>query len=348
MSGTVRDDALAQAIVDTIREPLLVLDEDLRVVVASRSFYQKFHTEPQSTEGRLLSALSNGEWDLPALHLLLDRIGSHDVVLNDYEIDLDFPGLGSRTYIVNARKIFHENQPSAHILLAMEDITDRRFIERDRDELLRQKDLLLEELQHRVANSLAIIASILLMKARTVTSPEIRAHLEDAHKRVMSVATVQQHLHPSETGVMIELQSYLKQLCSSLASSMINDESCVIETQVSEGRVTSTTAVSIGLIVTELVINALKHAFPESKPGCAVVVAYETNGTDWKLSVSDNGSSAGGARTATWPPAKVGLGTSIVNALAQQLEARVVTLSESTGTTVSVTHSTFKSLPKAA
>lgn len=217
----------------------------------------------------------------------------------------------------------------------------RRIIERERDELLRQKDLLLDELQHRVANSLAIIASILLMKARTVSSPEIRVHLEDAHKRVLSVATVQQHLHPSHAGVMIELRSYLTQLCSSLAGSMINDESCVIDTQVSEGSVTSTTAVSMGLIVTELVINALKHAFPEARPGCVVVVAYEINGTDWKLSVSDNGNSANAVE---WPPAKVGLGTSIVGALAQQLDARVETVSNPAGTMVTITHSTFKSL----
>lgn len=345
MSRMERDHALAQAIVDTIHEPLLVLDQDLRVVVASRSFYRKFHAEPQFTLGRPLGALSEGQWDIPALRLLLDRIGPGDAVPDPYEVQLDFPELGRRIFLVNARRIFYEGEYSANILLAIEDVTERRIVERERDELLHQKDLLLEEVQHRVANSLAIIASILLMKARTVTSPEIRAHLEDAHKRVMSVATVQQHLHPSEAGVSIELGSYLRQLCSSLTDSMINDGFFSIDTQVAEVSVTSTTAVSIGLIVTELVINALKHAFPEARPGAAVVVAYEVNGTDWKLSVSDNG---GGASAASWPPARIGLGTTIVNALAEQLQARVDIASGPGGTFVSITHSTFKSLPKAA
>jgi two-component sensor histidine kinase len=340
------DRALAQAIVDTIREPLLVLDPDLRVVAASRSFYLKFHAEPQFTEGRLLSDLGEGQWNISALRAQLERIAPDKSVLEDYEVALDFPRLGRRTLLLNARKVFYAGNHSGNILLAMEDVTERRLAKHERDELLRQKDLLLEEMQHRVANSLAIIASILLLKARTVTSAETRAHLEDAHKRVMSVATVQKHLHPSEAGVSIELSSNLTHLCGSLSNSMINDEFCSIDTRVSRGGVTSSAAVSIGLIVTELVINALKHAFPESKPGCTVVVAYEVNGTDWKLTVSDNGCGARG--DSAWPPAKVGLGTSIVTALAASLDARVETESSPAGTNVSVTHSTFKSLPKAA
>jgi chemotaxis protein methyltransferase CheR len=338
--------ALAQAIVDTIREPLLVLDADLRVVAASRSFYIVFQLEPQFTQGQLLGAVGEGQWDIAALHELLQRIAPDKSVLEDYEVELDFPNLGKRTLLLNARKVFYEGNHSGDILLAIEDVTERRIIERERDELMRQKDLLLEEMQHRVANSLAIIASILLLKARTVTSPETRAHLEDAHKRVMSVATVQKHLHPSEGGAAIELGSYLTQLCTSLSGSMINSDYCSIDTKVSEASVTSTAAVSLGLIVTELVINALKHAFPEAKPGCLVTVAYEINGTDWKLTVSDNGSGTG--NDDAWPPAKVGLGSSIINALAATLDARVDTESGHAGTVVSVTHSTFKSLPEAA
>jgi chemotaxis protein methyltransferase CheR len=340
------DHALAQAIVDTIREPLLVLDTDLRVVAASRSYYLKFHAEPQFTQGQLLGALGEGQWDIPALRAVLERIAPDKSILENYEVELDFPHLGRRVLLLNARKVFYEGNHSGNVLLGIEDVTARRLVERERDELLRQKGLLLEEMQHRVANSLAIIASILLMKARTVRSPETRAHLEDAHKRVMSVATVQKYLHPAEGGASIELGSYLKQLCDSLSSSMINDEFCSINTKVSEAGVTSSAAVSLGLIVTELVINALKHAFPEAKPGCVVVVAYEVNGTDWKLTVSDNGS--GPSVDGAWPPAKIGLGTSIVTALAASLEARVDTETGPAGTTVSITHSTFKSLPKAA
>ena len=110
----------------------------------------------------MLGALGEGQWDIPALRALLERIAPDKSVLEDYEVELDFPHLGRRTLLLNARKVFYEGNHSGNILLAIEDVTERRLVERERDELLRQKDLLLEEMQHRVANSLAIIASILL------------------------------------------------------------------------------------------------------------------------------------------------------------------------------------------
>ena len=93
--------------------------------------------------------------------------------------------------------MFYEGGANTTILLGIEDVTARRILEREKDELLRQKDVLFEELQHRIANSLQIIASILLMKARVVQSEETRFHLQDAHKRVLSVAAVQKQLHAS-------------------------------------------------------------------------------------------------------------------------------------------------------
>ncbi len=346
------DRLLAQAIVDTVREPLLVLDQDLRVIAASRSFYLKFDTDRQLTQGQLLAALGQGQWDIAPLRLLLERIAPDKGVLIDFEVELDFPKLGRRTFLLNASKVFYSGGQSANILLAFEDVTARRAIEaeldelsRRKDQLLIEKDLLREESEHRIANSLAIISSILLLKARAVTSEESRGHLEDARNRVMSVAAVQKHLSVASGINSIEVGPYLTSLCGSLGGSMINNESCSINTKVSEAFVTSSTAVSLGLIVTELVINALKHAFPEIKPGCEIVVAYEVNGADWKLSVSDNGIGKGNADLA---PSKRGLGTSIVSALASQLDARVDTVSGSKGTTVSIAHSMFRSVPIAA
>src|ERR1700719_2030372 len=159
--------AFAQAIVDTVREPLLVLDKDLRVLAASRSFYLAFRVAPTTTQGRLLYALGDGQWDIPKLRLLLENIIPEQGVMEDYEVEHEFPGIGHRTMRLNARQVFYEGGADTTILLGMEDITGQRALEREKEELLRQKDVLLEELQHRVANSLQIIASIILMKART-------------------------------------------------------------------------------------------------------------------------------------------------------------------------------------
>jgi two-component sensor histidine kinase len=340
--------ALAWAIVDTVREPFLVLDRDLRVVVASRSFYTTFQIGPNETQGKLLYDLSDGEWNIAALRLLLDRIVPASEVMEDFEVEQSFPRIGRRTMLLNARKVFNEGSGPPTILLAFEDITERRTSERALKSLLEQKDILLSEMSHRVANSLQIIASILLMKARNVQSDETRQHLEDAHRRVMSVASVQQHLQASGKGERVEVGSYLSKLCATLAASMIGDNRRItVNVVAGDGMTTSSQAVSLGLIVTELLVNAVKYAFPDEAAEGHVIVGYEAHGSDWKLSVSDNG--------AGMPPQSPnnmvsGLGTSLIKALAQQLHAQVdIATAPRKGTTVSVTHATFESrLPTVA
>ncbi len=338
---------LAQAIVDTVHEPLLVLDKNLRVVAASRSFYSKFQVGREETQGRLLYDLGDGQWDIPALRTLLERIVPEHGVMEGYEVEHQFPNVGRRIMLLNARKVFYEGDANTTLLLAIEDVTERRAVDRELQQLLKQKELLLEEMQHRVANSLQIIASILLLKARTVVSEETRGHLQDAHKRVMSVAAVQQQLKPSALGERIAVAPYLSKLCAALAQSMIGDSQTVkLTAVVDEGTLASSEAVSIGLIVTESVINALKYAFEKDQKDSRVVVTYVVDGDAWTLAIVDNGM---GKKNEGPGPAKTGLGTSIVNALAEQLEARVEVVSGPSGTTVTIIHSTAASLmPRAA
>ncbi|MEJ0023791.1 MAG: histidine kinase dimerization/phosphoacceptor domain -containing protein [Alphaproteobacteria bacterium] len=343
LRGVGDPSAFAQAIVDTIREPLLVLDKDLRIIVASRSFYSAFKVGPQDTQGRLLRELGDGEWDIPALRDLLERVAPEDGVIEGYEVERSFPEIGERIMLVNARKVFYEDHNTSSILVAFEDITDRRAAERERDELLAQKDMLLEEMQHRVANSLQIIASILLMKARAVQSSETRAHLQDAHNRVLAVAAVQRHLQAATGAEAIELEPYFARLCASLAGAMIPEgaEPITLNVKVASGAVSSSEAVSLGLIVTELVINALKHAFPVARAERAIVVSFVPDERGWKLAVSDNG--VGKSHLVAATP-RNGLGTSIVTALAEQLAASVSTSSGPAGTSVTITHASTKAL----
>jgi two-component sensor histidine kinase len=173
-----------------------------------------------------------------------------------------------------------------------------------------------------------------------VTSEETRLQLQDAHNRVISVAALQRHLHVSSGAGPIDMAPYLSKLCGSLRTSMIGDYRPATLTVSSDGgSVTSREAVSLGLIVTELILNALKHAFPtDTKTDRQIEVRFDVAGTDWKLSVVDNGI---GAPVGVFAQPKSGLGTSIINALAQQLEARVDVSSTASGTVVSVTHATF-------
>ncbi len=180
--------------------------------------------------------------------------------------------------------------------------------------------MLLEELEHRVVNSLQIIASIIMLKARAVESEETRRHLEDAHNRVISVATVQKHLHGSVANAIIEMAPYLETLCAALAQSMISDNRPVSIQFDGKGGGTATrrNAESIGLIVTELVINSLKHAFKDVTEDGAIRVSYDVSGTDWQLAVCDNGT---GKPDGVFAQPKTGLGTGVVKALAKQLDA---------------------------
>ena len=326
---------LAQALVDTVRESLLVLDGDLRVVSASRSFYATFHTTPAETQGRLVYDLGTGEWNNAALRELLERIIPEHGVMDHFEVEQDFPTIGPRTMLLNARKVFYQGDLNTTLLLAIEDITDRRIAERLLHTLSEQKDMLLSEMSHRVANSLQIIASILLLKARSVQSEETRGHLEDAHRRVMSVASLQQHLKATGMGEEIEVGAYLTKLCEALSGSMVRERRPIeLSVVAGPGAVKSEQAVSIGLIVTELVINALKYAFPVDIVAGQIVVSYKVNGAQWALSVSDNG-----IGMPEKPDKKsTGLGTTLVKALAQQLEAQVNIKTGDSGTIVSITH----------
>jgi chemotaxis protein methyltransferase CheR len=137
----------------------------------------------------------------------------------------------------------------------------------------------------------------------------------------------------------MEMQPYLSKLCEALAHSMIGeDQSISLKVLGHGGSATCRDAESLGLIVTELVINSLKHGFNTDAKNGQITVSYEVSGTDWKLSVADNGI---GKPDGVFAQPKSGLGTGIVKALAKQLDAQVVILSGPKGTTVSVTHATF-------
>jgi chemotaxis protein methyltransferase CheR len=334
--------ALANAIVDTVRDPLVVLDQDLRIIAASR-FYNTFGLGREDVRGRLFYEVDSGRWDIPELRELLGTISNGQGTVEGYEVDREFRGIGRRVMLLNGRKVFYEEGTHSTVLLAFEDITARRVIERKIEELLREKDMLLEEMQHRVANSLQIIASILLMKARTVQSEETRLQLEDAHQRVLSVAAVQQHLHVEGGGKPIEIGVYLTKLCETLAQSMIGDSRPIsLKVMADPGAAMSREAVSIGLVVTELVMNALKHAFPAPQAEAEILVRYDVAGTDWKLTVCDNGV---GKPDVSANGTKPGLGTSLIKALTRQLDAILDTATGPRGTAVSLTHATFKTVP---
>lgn len=325
--------ALALAVVGASTAPLVLLDGGFKIVAASASFFDAFQLARIDSEGRSLFDLHSGEWDVPQLRTLLNATAAGKAQVDAYEMDLKGDRAEPRRLVINAQKLDYGDPEHVRLLLSVTDVTDARLAAKLKDDLLREKAILLQEIQHRVANSLQIIASVILQSARRVQSEEARSYLRDAHSRVMSVATLQKQLAASRLGD-VELHGYFRQLCESIGAAMIRDPGQLhLDVDVDASAAPANTSVSLGLVVTELVINALKHAFPGRRPG-RIVVAYHANGPNWTLSVADNGVGMPKDAASVSP----GLGTSIVAALASQLGARVRVADTHPGTTVSLVH----------
>lgn len=321
------------AIVLASHEPLLFMSDDLTVIAASASFCRVFGVDPRTVAGRRLDQLGSGEWAMPTLLSLLRATASGQAQIEAYEIDLQRPGEANRHLVVNAHLLDDGDTDRVGLLLALTEVTQARVEMRLRDDLIRDNAVLLQEVQHRVANSLQIIASVLMQSARKVQSEEARGHLHNAHHRVMSIAALQRQLSTS-SGSRVELRPYFTQLCQSLAASMIADpERLSLSVTVDDSVVDAHISVSLGLIVTELVINALKHAFPDERGG-SILVDYASSGSNWMLSIRDDGV---GIASGDLAP-RSGLGTGIVEALARNLDARVELLDVPSGTHVRIGH----------
>jgi two-component sensor histidine kinase len=325
--------SLTLAVVESSPGPLLLLDGDLNIVVASASFSEAFGIDAASMPGQPLSSLGTGEWGIPQLRSLLSATASGAAKIQAYEIDLKRRGLPTRRLVIHAQRLVYLDLENLRLLMAVSDVTDARADEKLKDDTLRQNLVLLQEVRHRVANSLQIIASVLLQNAKRTQSDETRGHLKDAHHRVMSVASLERQLAGSGDGD-VELSAYFTTLCESIAASMIGEaDHIALVVTGAGGVVEARVSVSLGLIVTELVINALKHAFPDHRPG-TITVDCEFRGPNWVLSVGDDGVGM------PIDPAHIrtGLGTSIVQALAKQLSAVVEVEPGRPGTLVAITH----------
>jgi two-component sensor histidine kinase len=305
----------------------------LTILAASTSFCRAFDIDPVKVSGQKFSSLGQGEWNLPQLVSALEATAAGSAEIHSSEFTLVRSGQNPRLVVLNAKRLSYDDNEQIRLLLAVADVTEARANDKLKDDLLREKAVLLQEVQHRVANSLQIIGSILMQSARRVQSDETSGHLRDAHGRLMSIAAVQSQLSQSGLGE-VDLRSYFTQLCKSLAASMIYDpELLSIEVKADDTRSGSEVSMSLGLIVTELVINSLKHAFPGNPKG-KITVNYKSNGPDWTLSVTDDGV----GMPASAADAKPGLGTNIVESLAKRLEAEVQVTNANPGTKVSIVH----------
>ena len=189
-------EAYAQDVVDTVREPLLILDSSLRVHSANRAFYQTFHVSSEETENRLIYELGNGQWDIPDLRTLLEDIVPTSSVFNDFELEHDFPTIGRRVMLLNARKL-RQGSHAELVVLAMEDVTERRRAEAEvakakeaAETANRTKSLFLANMSHELRTPLNAILGF----SEMLQEDAVERNLLDFNTDLQKISTAGQNL----------------------------------------------------------------------------------------------------------------------------------------------------------
>ncbi len=316
-------------LVETIREGLLVLDPDLTIRFANHSFCSTFAVAPEAIIGRKFYEIGNGQWDIPKLRSALETIVSGPTTIEAFEVEHLFPSIGQRVMLLNARRIYRPGNNMKQILLAIEDVTQRVTLEREHAVAHERIGMLMQELTHRVKNSLQSIASMVKIEARIHKSGEGKAALERVSHRIDALGQLYAKLSESDTVEAVDAATYLDDLCRDLVASVSKDggASIVLKTDIESELLPTDQAIPMGLIVNELVTNALKYAFPSETKGTVMVTLKRVPGA-LRLTVADDGKGIDITR------ADSGLGGRLVEGFAQQLGGTVERESGSQGTTV--------------
>ncbi len=317
---------LIQSIVDTIRDPLVVLESDLTVVTASKAFLTMFEITQAQAYGRRVSELGQHQWDVPALRHLLDKVLPENKPFENFEIEDVFPGLGLRVFNLNARKISQPGNHSERMLLVFEDITDRKQRERDAANLT-------NEISHRIKNNLQIIVGLIAYEVRS-TPPQCVVGYRAMQARISAIAQLYDLISHSSRGASVAADAYLSDIAKSLTASLLGAVTQIsIEVIAAPLELDPERAVPFGLLVNELATNAVKHAFPDAKTG-RVSLRLARVGDEIELTVADDGI---GMSAATPSKTTERRGSDYVAIFLRQISGRIVpSQAHDAGTTVTM------------
>lgn len=232
----------AQGIVDTIDEPLVVLDERGHVMDANRAFFSTFLVERDDTIGVQLNKLGDGQWNVPDLTGLISEVVSKATAVIDYEVTHDFPNIGERTFLLTARRLWKPDNNSTNVLLVFSDVTGTR--ERERE-----SSLLFSEMRHRLMNLLGVVRALASQtETQNRTADEFKAIFLGRFDAVLNAQSLM-----SKHGPAIALVDLVMPVVGSLGGNRLHvrggPEVIVAETQV----------VPLAMILHELATNAIKY-----------------------------------------------------------------------------------------
>lgn len=296
------DHIQAQGIVDTVEYPLVVLDAQLRVQAASRSFFETFRVDSFDTVGKPFYELGNGQWDIPELRRLLGEVIPRSSAVIDYRVDHDFPGLGPRTMLVTARVLQTPGNASSSLLLSLIDATRR--IQRDM-----ARDILSGELKHRITNLMAVTQAI--ARRTRVEGRSAAEYREDLLGRLQSLSEA----HVLTFGEADEAR--LSTLVDRILAPYRDRHAIVIEHD-GDPALASDRLLTLGLVLHELATNAAKYG-ALSVPGGRVHLGWKVDRDTRVLRL--DWSEAGGPPVGK--PSAPGYGTELIqSAVAYSLGGR--------------------------
>lgn len=316
---------LTQSIVDTIRDPLVVLEYDMTIVTASRAFLTMFGITEAETRGRRVAELGQHQWDVPALRHLMEKVLPENKPIESFEIEDDFPGLGRRVFNLNARKISQPGNHTHRMLLVFEDITHRKQRERDAQRLT-------NEISHRIKNNLQIVVGLIAYEAKWTAAPCVQGYTA-MQARIAAIAQLYDLISQSSRGGTILVDAYLKEIARNMSASLLGNGSGIrIEVEAEALDIDPDRAVPFGLLVNELATNAVKHAFPQGHG--RVVLRVARVGDAMELTVADDGVGIQQKDSAKIPETR---GSDYVAIFVRQLGGAVVaTPQEGTGTIIKI------------
>jgi PAS domain S-box-containing protein len=271
---------LTQSIVDTIRDPLVVLESDMTIVTASKAFLTIFGITQAEAHGRRVSELGEHQWDVPALRNLMEKVLPENKPIESFEIEDDFPGLGRRVFNLNARKISQPGNHAHRMLLVFEDITDRKQRERD-------AQMLTNEISHRIKNNLQLVVGLIAYEVRSTAAPCIQGY-KAMQSRIGAIAQLYDLISQSSRGRTVAVDAYLQEIARVMSAGLIGSKSGIeIAVRAQKLEIDPDRAVPLGLLVNELATNAIKHAFPDGTGH--VLLSAEQIGDEIELVISDDG-----------------------------------------------------------
>jgi two-component sensor histidine kinase len=282
----------AEKIIDSIREALLVLGWDLRVKHANKCFYDMFQVKPAETEGKLVYDLGNKQWDIPALRRLLEDILPRKQTFDDYEVQHEFEGIGTRTMLLNARRLDHLNL----ILLAIEDVTERKHAQE-------RQQTLTGELSHRVKNVISLIDS---MATQTLArSRSLKDFGQAFHGRLRTVARAHGELLTKEWR-SADLGGLARATVEGCAADLSR-----VQIEGEPLRLAPFQAMAVNLTLHELCTNAIKYGALSGLGRVAITWSVEDVDGDKRLRLLWQETGGPTVR----PPRRKGYGTQLIESL---------------------------------